>query len=64
MEQAAQREGITIAEAEANFLQRAALRRLATADEVARHVVFLASEAAQHMSGTSMTVDGGSTYAP
>lgn len=64
MEQAAQREGITVTEAEANFLQRAALRRLATADEVARHVVFLASEAAQHMSGTSMTVDGGSTYAP
>lgn len=64
MEQTAAREGGTAADAETRFLQQAALRRLATADEVARHVLFLASEAAAHMTGTSITVDGGSTRAP
>ena len=64
MQQAAERDGITVEAAEADFLRRSALRRLATADEVARHVIFLASDAAAHMSGASVTVDGGSTYAP
>lgn len=64
MQQAAERDGITVEAAETDFLRRAALQRLATADEVARHVIFLASDAAAHMSGTSLTVDGGSTYSP
>lgn len=64
MEQAAAREGGTVADAEARFLQQSALRRIASADEVASHVLFLASEAAAHMTGSSITVDGGSTRAP
>lgn len=64
MDQAAAREGITPAEAEMRFLERSALRRLATADEVANHVLFLSSEAAAHMTGTAITVDGGSTKTP
>ena len=63
MEHAAAREGISPAEAEARFLERSALRRLATADEVAHHVLFLASSAAAHVTGTAITVDGGSTKA-
>jgi len=64
MEQTATREGITPLEAETRFLERAALRRLATPDEIANHVMFLSSEAAAHMTGTSITIDGGSTKTP
>ena len=48
-------------QAEAAFLQKTALRRLATAEEVAQHVAFLASPRAAHMTGTAVTIDGGST---
>ena len=58
---AAARAGGTPAEAEAAFLQKTALRRLATAEEVAQHVAFLASPRAAHMTGTAVTIDGGST---
>ena len=64
MQSAATREGCTPAEAEARFLEKTALRRLATPGEVATHVTFLASPAAAHLSGTSITVDGGSTKSP
>lgn len=64
MQAAAEREGCTPAEAENRFLQKTAMRRLATAEEIARHVVFLASPAAAHLCGTSITVDGGSTKSP
>lgn len=64
MNAAAAREGITVAEAEKRFLERTALRRLATADEVATHVAFLASPAAAHLTGTSLTIDGGSNKSP
>lgn len=64
MTQAAAREGISVTEAEAAFLAKSALRRLATADEIAGHVLFLASPAAAHMTGTSITVDGGSVKSP
>ena len=64
MQAAAERENISSAQAEAGFLEKTALRRLATAEEVARHVAFLASPAAAHVTGTSLTIDGGSTKSP
>jgi len=64
MQAAAAREAITAAEAERRFLEKTALRRLATPEEIGQHVVFLASPAAAHLTGTSVTVDGGSTKSP
>ncbi|MFZ9708029.1 MAG: SDR family oxidoreductase [Steroidobacteraceae bacterium] len=64
MQAAASREGITAAEAEARVLQKSALRRLATPEEVATHVVYLASPVAAHLTGSSLTVDGGSASSP
>jgi 3-oxoacyl-[acyl-carrier protein] reductase len=64
MQAAAAREAITAAEAERRFLEKTALRRLATPEEIAQHVVFLASPTAAHLTGTSVTVDGGSTKSP
>ncbi|NDB16045.1 MAG: SDR family oxidoreductase, partial [Gammaproteobacteria bacterium] len=64
MQAAAAREGCSVAEAETRFLQKTALRRLATAAEIATHVAFLASPAAAHLTGTSLTIDGGSTKSP
>lgn len=64
MDQAAARDGISATAAEALFLERSALRRLATAEEIAQHVLFLSSTIAAHMTGTAVTVDGGSTKTP
>jgi len=64
MQTAAEREGTTAAEVEAHFLAKTALRRLASAEEIASHVAFLASPVAAHLTGTSLTVDGGSTKSP
>lgn len=64
MQSAARREGITAAEAETRFLEKTALRRLASAEEIAQHVTFLASPVAAHLTGTSLTIDGGSTKSP
>ncbi len=64
MQAAAAREGCSVAEAETRFLQKTALRRLATAKEIATHVAFFASPAAAHLTGTSVTIDGGSTKSP
>lgn len=61
MQAAADREGRSIAEVEAPHLARAALRRLGSAEEVAHHVLFLASETAGHITGTAVTIDGGTT---
>jgi NAD(P)-dependent dehydrogenase (short-subunit alcohol dehydrogenase family) len=61
MQAAAARDGSTAEQVEAPHLARAALRRLATAEEVAQHVAFLASARAGHMTGAAITVDGGST---
>ncbi len=58
---AAERDGRSIDELEAAHLDRAALRRLGTAEEIAQHVLFLASERAGHLTGTAITVDGGTT---
>lgn len=64
MQAAAAREGLSTAEVEARLLQKSALRRLATPEEIAAHVVFLASPLAAHLTGTSITVDGGSSGSP
>ena len=64
MQAEAERAGTTVDVAEAPFLAKSALRRLATAEEVAQHVLFLASPRAAHLTGTSLTVDGGSTKSP
>lgn len=61
MRAAAEREGRGVDELEAVHLDRAALRRLGTADEIAQHVLFLASERAGHLTGSAITVDGGTT---
>jgi NAD(P)-dependent dehydrogenase (short-subunit alcohol dehydrogenase family) len=61
MRAAADRAGSTVAAVEAPHLERAALRRLGLAEEVAQHVLFLASERAGHMTGTAVTIDGGTT---
>jgi 3-oxoacyl-[acyl-carrier protein] reductase len=47
----------------ADQAQRIPLRRLASANDVAALVVFLASEQARHITGTTIQVDGGSTAA-
>jgi NAD(P)-dependent dehydrogenase (short-subunit alcohol dehydrogenase family) len=64
MSAAAAAAGITAAESERPFLEGSALKRLATPEDVAQHVVFLASERAAHLTGTSVTVDGGATRSP
>ncbi len=61
MRAAAERERCSVDAPEASHLDRAALRRLGTADEIAQHVLFLASERAGHLTGTAVTVDGGTT---
>ena len=61
MRAAADREATTVEAIEAPHLARAALRRLGSADEVAQHVLFLASERAAHMTGSAVTIDGGTT---
>ena len=64
MQAAATREGVDVAAAETRFLEKTALRRLGSAEEVATHVVYLASPRAAHLTGTSITIDGGSTKSP
>jgi NAD(P)-dependent dehydrogenase (short-subunit alcohol dehydrogenase family) len=64
MSNMAQAEGRSVAEIEAPFLAKSALRKLATAQHVADQVLFLASELAGHTTGTSITVDGGSVKTP
>jgi len=61
MQATATREGISTAEAEQKFISRSSLRRLATAEEVAQHVLYLASPLTAHITGSSLTVDGGSS---
>jgi NAD(P)-dependent dehydrogenase (short-subunit alcohol dehydrogenase family) len=64
MAAAANLAGTTPAESERPFIEGAALKRLATPAEIAQHIVFLASGRAAHMTGTSVTIDGGATRAP
>ena len=60
MQTAATRDGISVEAAEAPFIAKSALRRLATAEEIAQHVLFFASSRAAHLTGTALTIDGGS----
>lgn len=51
------------AEQHAAFLEHYPLRRLGTPEDVARAVIFLASDAAQWITGVSLMVDGGRSAA-
>jgi NAD(P)-dependent dehydrogenase (short-subunit alcohol dehydrogenase family) len=59
----AQSQGITVAEAEAQFLKTmrptSLINRFATTDEVANMVVYVCSEQASATSGAALRVDGG-----
>jgi NAD(P)-dependent dehydrogenase (short-subunit alcohol dehydrogenase family) len=63
MENLAQQSGRTVPEVEADFMKDIPMNRLGEPGEIARLVVFLASEAAANMTGTSLTADGGWTKA-
>ena len=54
----------SVAEIEAPFVAKSALRKLASAEQVADQVLFLASELAGHTTGTSIALDGGSVKTP
>lgn len=55
----AQREGIAAREVKSRWTAQIPLRRLGQPDELAHLVVFLASERASYITGTSIAVDGG-----
>lgn len=59
MEAEALRTGRSVAECEAPHLAKIPLGRFATPEQVARHVTFLASNVAGHMTGGAVMVDGG-----
>jgi 3-oxoacyl-[acyl-carrier protein] reductase len=58
-EQLAAREGVTPEEIEDRWARQAPLRRIGRPDEFANLVVFLASERASYITGSSIAVDGG-----
>ena len=53
--------GKTVEEVEAGFMKEIPMRRLCAPEEIACCIVFLASEAAAKMTGSSITADGGWT---
>jgi NAD(P)-dependent dehydrogenase (short-subunit alcohol dehydrogenase family) len=55
--------GQTPAEVEQTFMDQVPSGRLAEPEEIARLVAFLASKHAGHITGTSITADGGATQA-
>jgi enoyl-[acyl-carrier-protein] reductase (NADH) len=55
----AQIRGVPEDELRQAFVQRAPLRRMATADDVAQLAVFLASDAARNISGQCIPVNAG-----
>ncbi|MGI9414134.1 MAG: SDR family oxidoreductase, partial [Hyphomicrobiales bacterium] len=59
MENLARDTGRPVSEAEQDFTADIPMGRFGEPDEIARHVCFLASEAAGYMTGTSITADGG-----
>lgn len=63
MEAFAARSGKTPQEEEQRFLDAIPQRRLGDAEEIARLVAFLASDAAPHVTGRSITADGGASRA-
>ena len=63
MESFAARSGKTPEEEEHSFLDAIPQKRLGTTGEIARLVAFLASDAAPHVTGRSITADGGASRA-
>ena len=63
MESFAARSGKAPEEEERSFLDAIPQKRLGTAGEIARLVAFLASDAAPHVTGRSITADGGASRA-
>ena len=63
MESFAARSGKTPEEEEQGFLDAIPQKRLGTTGEIARLVAFLASDAAPHVTGRSITADGGASRA-
>lgn len=59
----AEQSGRSVAEVEGGFLKDIPMDKLGNPEEVAGLIVFLASEAAANMTGTSLTADGGWTKA-
>ncbi len=59
----AEQGGKTVDEIEAGFMKDIPMQRLAAPEEMARYIVFLASNAAANMTGSSITADGGWTKA-
>ncbi|MBI4182780.1 MAG: SDR family oxidoreductase [Proteobacteria bacterium] len=55
--------GRPIAEVEAEFADRIAMKRIGDPDEIGRWIAFLASDRASFVTGTSVTLDGGMTRA-
>ena len=59
MDNLARDTGRPVEEAEKDFTSDIPMGRFGEPDEIARHVAFLASDAAGYMTGTSITADGG-----
>lgn len=59
----AESSGRSVVEVEADFVEDVPMQRFGEPEEIARLVVFLASDAASNMTGTSLTADGGWTKA-
>jgi len=64
MQDAARREGIEERQVEDKWAKDTALGRLATPEEIASIVVFLASEKASYVTGAAIPVDGGFSRMP
>ena len=60
-EQRAAASGQTVAEVRAAQMAKEGLRRLGTPEDVAALALFLCSDAARHIQGTAIAVDGGAT---
>ena len=63
LERTAEREGITLAEAEQRAASSNAIRRLVTVDEIAAVVVFLCSQQAGCITGEAVAPAGGNSRA-
>lgn len=55
----AEKNGLSVAEAEAQYLARQATKSFVEPEEVARTIVFLASDAARSINGAFLPIDGG-----
>jgi 3-oxoacyl-[acyl-carrier protein] reductase len=60
IEKRAAAKGVTVEQAEHDLVQDIPVRRMATPEEVAAAIVWLASEPAASITGQTLLVDGGS----